>query len=98
MVLVAVLLIGLRNDAAGFLLQFARRKHQVVLIASPLLIRSEAKPRGGAVLVIVTVCRMTGLEVLPGIALLNIHACFVRPLLVAVGVQVVAEVPGNVGE
>ena len=97
-VLVAVLLIGLRNDAAGFLLQFARREHQVVLIARPFLIRSEAKPRGGAVLVVVALCRMAGLEVLPGIALLNIHARFVRPFLVAVDVEVVAEIPGNVGE
>ncbi len=97
-VLVAVLLIGLRNDAAGLLLQLARREHQVVLIAPPFLIRSEAEPGGSAILVVVAGCRMAGLEVLPGIALLNIDARFVGPFHVAVDVEVVAEIPGNVGE
>src|ERR1700733_11032753 len=69
-----------------------------MMIAPPLLIRSEAKPRGSAVPVLVAGCRMAGLEGFPGIALLNIHARFVCPFLVAVHFEVVAEIPGNVGE
>src|SRR5579871_1918678 len=47
---------------------------------------------------IITGCGMAGFQVLVGIKALDQHAGFVGPFLIAVCVQIVAKVPGDIGE
>src|SRR5579872_6602899 len=47
---------------------------------------------------IVTDSGMAGFKVLVGIEVLDQHACFMRPFLLAVCIQIVAKVPSDIGE
>src|ERR1700689_3803232 len=47
---------------------------------------------------IVTGSGMAGFKMLVGIEVLDQHTCFMRPFLVSVCIQIVAKVPGDIGE
>ncbi len=96
-VLVPVLLVGLRNDATRPELDLALPEHEGVLGARPVLDRREPEPGRRPVLVL-AVRGVAGGQVLVGVAIVEEGARLVRPLLVPEAVQIVAEVPGDVGE
>src|SRR5215469_13353096 len=97
MIFISVFFVGLGNDTAGLFLQPARRKHQLMLVAGPVLIGGEAEPAGGAVLMD-GIDGMAGSEMLVRIPFFEPGAGLVGPLLVTVTVEVVAQVPGDVRE
>src|SRR5271157_3561621 len=97
MVLVTVFFVRLRNDAPALQLLLALAEHENVLIARPFLKRGEVKPIRSAVLVLI-VDWMAGGQVPTRIPLLNECASRMRPVLIAVAIEVVAQVPGDVGE
>ena len=103
MVFVTILLVGLRNDAVRLLLEFAGLEHKGMLIARPFLVGGETEPGGSTILVNGFgvddhIDGMTGGEVMVRIELHEEGASVVGPGIVAKTFEVVAEVPGNVGE
>ena len=72
-------------------------QHQGVLPARPVLDRSESEPVRGAVLVL-AMHRVAGGQVLVRIPAHQQSSRLVRPLLVAEAVQIIAQIPGDVGE
>ena len=97
MVFVSVFLIRLWDDPAEALLLLSLGQHEGVLLSRPLLKRSEVEPVGGPVLMHV-VDGMAGGQMPVGIPLLEQGAGGVRPAIVAVVIQIVAEIPCDVGE
>src|ERR1035438_4281616 len=69
-----------------------------MLVAGPLLIRSESEPRSRAILMVVARGRMAGFKLLRVVEFLNHRSRFVGPLFVPITVEVVAHVPGDVRE
>ncbi len=96
-IFIAVFFIGLRDDAARLFLQFARRKHQGVLIARPILIGREAKPLGGAVLVNWFSRDGWWPDVGKGPIAQSVFR-FRGSTVIAISLQVISEVPSDVGE
>src|SRR5262249_7125915 len=94
-VLVTILLVDLRDDAARLGLGLALPQHPGVLRPGPLLERREAEPRRRPILVLV-VYRMASGQVAVRVGFVEVGPGFVGPGEVAVKADVVAEVPGNV--
>src|SRR5262249_5390288 len=96
-VLVAIFLVRLRNDPPRPELNLPLLEHDLMLLAGPVLDGREAEPRRRAVLMF-RFYRVAGGQVSVGVVFVDEGARLMRPLFVPVAVEVVAQVPGNVGE
>src|SRR5437868_6422011 len=95
MVFVAVFFIRLGNDAAGSFLLLPLRQHKGVLFSRPLLKRRETEPWRAAILVRI-IDGVAGSQMLVWIPLLEKCARRMSPALVAILVEVIAEIPGDI--
>src|SRR6185437_7889878 len=85
------------NDAPGLFLLLAFIQHETVLRPGPFLKRREAEPTGSSILMDV-IHRMAGGEMTIWVPLLDQRSRIVGPLIIAVAVEIVAQVPGDVRE
>ncbi len=95
MILVSILFVGLWDDAACFELDLPLLQHQLVLLARPILDRSESEPIGGAVLVL-AMDRMAGSQMLVRVPALNQRSNFMSPFFIPVTIEVISEVPVDI--
>src|SRR5579859_3186411 len=96
MIFVTVFLVRLWNDAPELLLLLTLRKHESVLIARPLLEGSKSEPRRFAVLISI-VNGMARRQVMVGIEVDDPSSCEVSPIVVPVAIEIVTQVPRNIG-
>src|SRR5262249_4041226 len=96
-ILVSVLLVCLRNDAAGFFLLLALLEHEGVLGSGPFLKGSKTKPGRAAILMFI-VNGVAGGEVMVGVEADQPGSSQMSPDGIAIAVEIVSQVPGDIGK
>jgi hypothetical protein len=94
-IFVAILLVRLRNNATGLILELSLPEHPGVLGSGPLLKRGEAEPLRRPVLVPI-VHGMIGCQMMVRIRFVKKCPDFMGPVEIAVQTNVIAKIPGDI--